>query len=172
MSKEPLKKRESASGELPAKTGLPNRLDTGQLRALDGITLDELTEAPPPPDDPYNKAVPPSLDSTQKQKRRSLDDMRQLSDTIKASRKATEAMPAPIDAAPTTGEMDAATTAQLQTVAELARHASADLNHLLSVATTHIGTDQRRRLEEAAQLLRYAIRYLSLWAPGKTAGGG
>src|SRR5439155_26551155 len=43
MSKDPSKKRDSNTGEWRARTGLQNRLDTGQLRALDGVSgVDEL----------------------------------------------------------------------------------------------------------------------------------
>src|SRR5439155_18994548 len=43
MSKDPSKKRDSNTGEWRARTGLHNRLDTGQLRALDGVSgVDEL----------------------------------------------------------------------------------------------------------------------------------
>ncbi len=84
MSKDPSKKRNSNTGEWRARTGLQNRLDTGQLRALDGVSgVDELQRGALPDTDPYNKS--PS-DITLKSRRRSLDDMRQLSERIRAAR--------------------------------------------------------------------------------------
>jgi hypothetical protein len=84
MSKDSSKKRDSNTGEWRARTGLQNRLDTGQLRALDGTTgHDELQRGALPDTDPYNKS--PS-DTTGKARRRSLDDMRQLSEAIRAAR--------------------------------------------------------------------------------------
>jgi len=84
MSKDPSKKRDSNTGEWRARTGLQNRLDTGQLRALDGVSgVDELQRGALPDTDPYNKS--PS-DTTLKSRRRSLDDMRQLSERIRAAR--------------------------------------------------------------------------------------
>ena len=84
MSKDPSKKRDSNTGEWRARTGLQNRLDTGQLRALDGVSgVDELQRGALPDTDPYNKLP---ADTTLKSRRRSLDDMRQLSERIRAAR--------------------------------------------------------------------------------------
>jgi hypothetical protein len=84
MSKEPPPKGNSTTGEWRARTGLHNRLDTGQLRTLDGVTgVDELQRGALPDTDPYNKSP---ADTTVKTRRRSLDDMRQLSESIRAAR--------------------------------------------------------------------------------------
>ena len=84
MSTDPPKKRDSNTGEWRARTGLHNRLDTGQLRALDGVSgVDELQRGALPDTDPYNKSP---ADTTLKSRRRSLDDMRQLSERIRAAR--------------------------------------------------------------------------------------
>src|SRR5204863_8130521 len=83
MSQDPSKKRDSNTGAWRARTGLQNRLDTGQLRALDGVSgVDELQRGALPDTDPYHKS--PS-DITLKSRRRSLDDMRQLSERIRAA---------------------------------------------------------------------------------------
>jgi hypothetical protein len=61
-----------STGEWRARTGVHHQIDTTKLRALDGS---------PAGSDPYNQtttAIP--------SKRRSLDDMRSLSETIKKSR--------------------------------------------------------------------------------------
>jgi len=84
MSKVPPPKRNSTTGEWRAKTGLHNRLDTGTLRTLDGVSgIGELQRGALPDTDPYNKS--PS-DTTARTRRRSLDDMRQLSESIRAAR--------------------------------------------------------------------------------------
>jgi hypothetical protein len=87
MAQDAEKKPDSTgtTGEWRARTGVHRPLDTGVLRALDGAAADD----PKPSageDDPYNRTMPPLLDPTVKQKRRSLDDMRRLSEEIKSAK--------------------------------------------------------------------------------------
>ncbi len=84
MGKEDPKKDES-TGEWRARTGVHAPLDTGLLRTLDGATDAENPKPEAPGEDPYNRTFPP-LDETAKSRRRSLDDMRRLSELIKAGR--------------------------------------------------------------------------------------
>ncbi len=84
MSQDPEKKRDS-TGEWRARTGVHGPVDTGLLRTLDGAPCEE-SKPEPREDDPYNRTMPPLLDPTVKQKRRSLDDMRRLSEEIKAGK--------------------------------------------------------------------------------------
>jgi hypothetical protein len=86
MSKEQPKKDDS-TGEWRARTGVHATVDTGLLRSLDGNS--ELGNPQPEKagEDPYNRTVPP-LDTTAKTRRRSLDDMRRLSEMIKADKPA------------------------------------------------------------------------------------
>jgi hypothetical protein len=87
MGKDSRKEKENEStDEWRARTGTNPPLDTGKLRALDGESGADDPVAHEPQDDPYNKTIPPLLDATAKQHRRSLDDMRRLSEEIKASR--------------------------------------------------------------------------------------
>ena len=75
-----------ATGEWRARTGVHRPIDTGLLRTLDGAPDAEEPKQEPGEDDPYNRTMPPLLDPTVKQKRRSLDDMRRLSEEIKAGK--------------------------------------------------------------------------------------
>jgi len=68
MSKEPLKKDDPE-----------HYVTTDVYPAID-------FEAGAPGEDPYNSTIPMLLDAPQRSKRRSLDDMRRLSETIKANR--------------------------------------------------------------------------------------
>ena len=53
---------------------------------MEETTRDHSTgEAELPVDDPYNKTIPPVLQTSSDRKRRSLDDMRRLSENIKAA---------------------------------------------------------------------------------------
>jgi hypothetical protein len=76
-----------STGEWRARTGTHQQIDTMKIRALDGVPPVEetLTEAVPGTD-PYNRATPAPQPLSEKSRRRSLDDMRQLSETIKKSR--------------------------------------------------------------------------------------
>jgi hypothetical protein len=81
MSQEPELKCDS-TGEWRARTGTHHQIDTARLRALDGTPcVDE--EAPGT--DPYNHTTPAQQPPSEKSRRRSLDDMRQLSEKIKKS---------------------------------------------------------------------------------------
>ena len=68
MSKEPLKKDDPE-----------HYVTTDVYPAID-------LEAVAPGEDPYNSTIATPLDAPEKPKRRSLDDMRRLSETIKANR--------------------------------------------------------------------------------------
>ena len=68
MSKEPLKKDDAE-----------HYVTTDVYPAVD-------LEAGAPGEDPYNSTIPTVPDTPGKPKRRSLDDMRRLSETIKANR--------------------------------------------------------------------------------------
>jgi hypothetical protein len=85
MGKEDPNKQGESTAEWRARTGRHTPLDTGRLRALDGASDAEETKSEASGEDPYNRTFPP-LDTTVKTRRRSLDDMRHLSETIKAGR--------------------------------------------------------------------------------------
>ncbi len=85
MSNEDPKKKGESTGEWRARTGVHAALDTGLLRALDGTPDAENPKPEASGEDPYNRTFPP-LDTTAKTRRRSLDDMRRLNETIKAGR--------------------------------------------------------------------------------------
>ena len=76
-----------STGEWRSRTGTHRQIDTTKLRTLDGVPPVEetLTEAVPGTD-PYNRATTARLSLSEKSRRRSLDDMRKLSETIKKSR--------------------------------------------------------------------------------------
>jgi hypothetical protein len=76
-----------STGEWRARTGTHHQIDTMKLRALDGVPPVEetLTEAVAGTD-PYNHAATAHQSLSEKSRRRSLDDMRKLSETIKKSR--------------------------------------------------------------------------------------
>jgi hypothetical protein len=86
MSEKPETDSDS-TGEWRARTGTHRQIDTMKIRALDGVPPVEetLTEAVPGTD-PYNRATTAPQPLSEKSRRRSLDDMRQLSETIKKSR--------------------------------------------------------------------------------------
>jgi hypothetical protein len=86
MSEKPETNNDS-TGEWRARTGTHHEIDTMKIRALDGLPPAEeaLTEAVPGTD-PYNHAMTAGQSPAEKSRRRSLDDMRQLSETIKKSR--------------------------------------------------------------------------------------
>jgi hypothetical protein len=86
MSEKPETKSDS-TGEWRARTGTHCQIDTKKLRALDGMpAADEaLTEAVPG-SDPYNHTTTGPRSLSEKSRRRSLDDMRKLSESIKKSR--------------------------------------------------------------------------------------
>jgi hypothetical protein len=74
-----------STGEWRARTGTQHEIDTTKLRALDGaLYVDEVSQEAG--GDPYNQNMPVLPQSTEKFKRRSLDDMRQLSEAIKKAR--------------------------------------------------------------------------------------
>jgi len=83
MSKNSEWERDS-TGEWRARTGTHHEIDTAKLRALDGSPCDE-AEAPAG-GDPYNQSMPLQPQFSEKVKRRSLDDMRELSEAIKNAR--------------------------------------------------------------------------------------
>jgi len=62
-----------STGEWRSRTGVQHEIDTAKLRALDGSSAGS---------DPYNHTTTAASPS----RRRSLDDMRSLSETIKKSR--------------------------------------------------------------------------------------
>ena len=75
-----------STGEWRSRTGTHHQIDTMKLRVLDGLPPAEETLAEAAPGtDPYNRATPDQSIS-EKSRRRLLDDMRQLSETIKKSR--------------------------------------------------------------------------------------
>jgi hypothetical protein len=76
-----------STGEWRARTGTHHQIDTMKLRALDGVPPVEetLTEAVPGTD-PYNHGTTAHQSLSEEPRRRSLDDMRKLSETIKKSR--------------------------------------------------------------------------------------
>ena len=76
-----------STGEWRARTGTHHEIDTKKLRVLDGMPSAEeaFTEAVPG-SDPYNCASTGPRILSGRSGRRSLDDMRKLSETIKKSR--------------------------------------------------------------------------------------
>jgi hypothetical protein len=76
-----------STGEWRARTGTHHEIDTKKLRVLDGMPSAEeaFTEAVPG-SDPYNRASTGPRILSGRSGRRSLDDMRKLSETIKKSR--------------------------------------------------------------------------------------
>ena len=79
--------KDSSTGEWRARTGTHHEIDTAKLRALDGAPyVDEVSQEAASGGDPYNQSEPVLPQSTEKIKRRSLDDMRQLSEAIKKAR--------------------------------------------------------------------------------------
>ena len=73
----------NSTDEWRARTGKQHEIDTAKLRALDGALFDEEAAAG---GDPYNQSMPVVPQSSEKVKRRSLDDMRELSEAIKNAR--------------------------------------------------------------------------------------
>ena len=73
-----------STGEWRARTGTQHEIDTAKLRALDGSPCVE--EEATAGGDSYNQSRPVLPQSSEKVKRRSLDDMRQLSEAIKNAR--------------------------------------------------------------------------------------
>lgn len=67
--------------------GLEGEIDTHQLKAIGADLSYESSQLPggAADHDPYNRAAPPESDRS-RPKRRSLDDMRKLSEEIKSSR--------------------------------------------------------------------------------------
>jgi len=86
MSEKPETNTDS-TGEWRARTGTHHQIDTQKLRALDGMpsSEDAFTQAVPG-SDPYNHSSAGQRALSVKSQRRSLDDMRKLSETIKKSR--------------------------------------------------------------------------------------
>ena len=74
-----------STGEWRSRTGTHHQIDTMKLRALDGVPPAEETLAAPGTD-PYNRATTADQPISEKSRRRLLDDMRKLSETIKKSR--------------------------------------------------------------------------------------
>lgn len=76
-----------STGEWRARTGAHPQIDTIRLRTLEGNpAAEELSTEPVPGTDPYNHTTAAHQSSSGNSKRRSLDDMRKLSETIKKSR--------------------------------------------------------------------------------------
>jgi hypothetical protein len=70
-----------STGSWRARTGTHHELDTRKLRELDGVpAAEEMSTEAVPGTDPYNRTL------SAQPRRRSLDDMRKLSETIKKSR--------------------------------------------------------------------------------------
>ena len=81
MSKKPESNSDS-TGEWRARTGTHYELDTTLIRMLDGLqSVEEASSEAVPGTDPYNHTT-----MEPQSKRRSLDDMRELSEAIKKSR--------------------------------------------------------------------------------------
>jgi|SRR5215472_6623540 len=76
-----------STGEWRSRTGKHHQIDTMKLRSLDGVppAEEKLPEAAPATD-PYNRATTADQSTAEKSRRRLLDDMRKLSETIKKSR--------------------------------------------------------------------------------------
>jgi len=80
MSEKPETDSDS-TGEWRARTGAHYELDTALLRMLDGMLAEEGSTDAVPGTDPYNHTT-----TAPESRRRSLDDMRNLSEAIKKSR--------------------------------------------------------------------------------------
>jgi len=78
------------TGEWSVETGIFSALDPALIPEAEGAPgagADAGGSKPPETgDDPYNKTIPPVLETPAKPMRRSLDDMRRLSEEIKAGR--------------------------------------------------------------------------------------
>ena len=86
MSEKPEANSDSTR-EWRARTGTHHQIDTAKLRALDGVPSgEEISTEAVPGTDPYNHTTTARQSPTEKSRRRSLDDMRKLSETIKKSR--------------------------------------------------------------------------------------
>ena len=86
MSEKPETNSDS-TGEWRARTGTHHEIDTTKLRALDGVPpVEERSTEAAPGTDPYNHTTTASQSLAEKSRRRSLDDMRKLSESIKKSR--------------------------------------------------------------------------------------
>ena len=86
MSEKPAANSDS-TGEWRARTGTHRQIDTMKLRVLEGVpSMEEASSEAVPGTDPYNHATTPRQSLSEKSRRRSLDDMRKLSETIKKSR--------------------------------------------------------------------------------------
>ena len=86
MSEKPETNSDS-TGEWRARTGTHQPIDTTKLRTLDGVPpAEEMSTEPVPGTDPYNRATTAPQSLSEKSRRRLLDDMRKLSETIKKSR--------------------------------------------------------------------------------------
>jgi hypothetical protein len=84
---EKLEANSDSTGEWRARTGTHHEIDTAKLRALDGVPSgEEISTEAVPGTDPYNHTATARQSPTEKSRRRSLDDMRKLSETIKKSR--------------------------------------------------------------------------------------
>jgi len=76
-----------STGEWRSRTGTHHQIDTTKLRVLDGVPpVEETLTAAVPGTDPYNHATTAQQSLSRKSRRRLLDDMRKLSETIKKSR--------------------------------------------------------------------------------------
>jgi hypothetical protein len=76
-----------STGEWRARTGTHHQIDTAKLRSLDGApAVEETPTEAMPGTDPYNHTATGFPSPSEKSRRRSLDDMRKLSETIKKSR--------------------------------------------------------------------------------------
>jgi hypothetical protein len=90
MSEKPDRKSDTTA-EWRARTGKHHSIDTERLRVLDGTpaveegSADAAPGADPYNADPYDQATPAARGPSARSKRRSLDDMRQLSESIKKS---------------------------------------------------------------------------------------
>jgi len=90
MSEKPDRKS-GTTGEWRARTGKHRSIDTERLRVLDGTpgveegSADAAPGADPYNADPYDHATPAARGPSARSRRRSLDDMRQLSESIKKS---------------------------------------------------------------------------------------
>lgn len=86
MSEKPATNGDS-TGEWRARTGTHRQIDTMKLRALDGVpSVEEVSDEAVPGTDPYNHTATALPSLSEKSGRRSLDDMRKLSEAIKKSR--------------------------------------------------------------------------------------
>jgi hypothetical protein len=79
--------KDDPTGEPNAATGVFAAFDAEQTRALETTSATAANAKPEAAgEDPYNRTIPPLLDDSAKPQRRSLDDMRRLSEMIKAGR--------------------------------------------------------------------------------------